>query len=108
MAEITIKQGEAKTLTFTVKEKGEVIDLSSATDLKFYVANRDRTGYIIQKNVGDFDRSQDAAGILRVDISDTESDQTPMTYKSELMITFSASDIDKSADIDFTVEEAVI
>jgi len=99
MASVSFKQGEAKTLTFTVTEDGVAVDLSTAT-LAFGVKKRKRDdSYIFSKADEDFDKTQAANGIVSIDLSITDTDQDPWSYVGELKVTFADSSIDKSADL---------
>lgn len=105
---ITVKAGEAKTIRFSIKDKfGDGVDVSTAT-LAFDVEDKaDRTSYIFQKTDGDFDKTQAGIGLVTVPVSATDTNQDPGKYTGELKITFSASNIDKSVDIDFVIERSV-
>ena len=105
VADITIKQGEAKTLKFTVTNGGDL----SATTVKFACKRQKKDAtYIIEKLNATFDKSEAATSILYVPLSATDTNQTPGFYYGELKITFAASNIDKSADIIIEIEHAVI
>jgi len=107
MASITVKQKEAKTVQFTVtNSSGAAVDLTGAS-LKFYVEDSTET-LIIQKEDIDFDKTGEASGIVTVPLSATDLDQTEDSYKGELGITFSGSNIDKSIDIEVNIQKAVI
>ena len=109
MATVTLKAGEAKTIRFTVTDaNGAVVDLSSAT-LTFTVKKRKGSDVSadIAKSDGDFDKTQAASGIVDVNISSSNSNLPAANYVSELKVVFSATCIDKSADITFTIEAAV-
>jgi hypothetical protein len=107
-SKITVKQGEAKTIAFAVKDTDtNPIDLSTAS-VRFYVKDKRAGTYIFQKEDGDFDKTQASSGIVKVDVSAVDTNQAPKKYRGELMITFTATDIDKSQDIEFGIDEAVI
>jgi hypothetical protein len=109
LSTIALKAGEAKTIRFTVTDAdGDVVDLSSAT-LAFTVKKRKSSDISadITKVDGDFDKTQAASGIVDVDISSAESNLPAASYVAELKVTFSATCVDKSADITFTIEAAV-
>lgn len=104
MPDIELKQNEAKTITFTVTDAdGNAVDVSSATFTLKFKSNRQATGYVIEKADGDFDKTQGASGIVTVDLSTTDTNQTAGDYVGELTITISASNIDKSKDITMTI-----
>ena len=65
MAEIRVKNEEAKTITFTITRDNAVLDVSAATAIDFVVKESyDDTSYLIEKNISDFDTSQASVGIV--------------------------------------------
>lgn len=107
-ADITIKQGEAKTIKFTVTDAAGVIDLSSAT-LKFGVKRiKSDAAYLIEKEDAAFDKTDAATGIVKLPLSATDTNQTPGDHVGELRVTFAADNIDKSADIEIKIDKAII
>jgi hypothetical protein len=107
MASVSFKQGEAKTLTLTVKENGVGIDLTAASLFLGVKQRKTDASFAIQKQDADFDKSQAAAGIISVFLSDADLGVDPGQYIGELKATFPDSTIDKSADLSFKVEQAV-
>lgn len=109
MSTITLKQKEAKTIRFTVTDSdGDVVDLSTST-LKFNVKKHKReTTSVIAKVDANFDKTSAALGIVSVVLSSTDLDLAWGDFVGELMITFSATNIDKSADITVVIQRAVI
>ncbi len=109
MADITIKQEEGKWLQFTVTRNDAIIDLSSAT-LKLGVkAAYTDTTYLIEKLDGDFDKSQASVGIVRVNLSVTDTDLEVGNYLMELKIIITADiDVDKSVTYNLRIDSAVI
>jgi len=108
MASVSFKQGEAKTLTLTVTEGGTTVDLSAAT-LEFGVKKRKSdTNYVIHKEDADFNKDQATNGIVSVNLNAADTNQDPWSYIGELKVSFSASSIDKSADLTVVIERAVI
>lgn len=107
-ADITLRQGEAKTLKFTVTcEKGVAANLSTAT-MYFAVKKKKRNDVIlIEKAHASFDMSQAVSGIVTVPVSAADTSLYPGRYEGELKTTFSASNIDKSADIIIDIERSV-
>ena len=106
---IDVKQKEAKTLKFTCTLDGSATDVSGATDLHFGVKRKKSdTTYLIEKENADFNTDNAASGIVRVALSADDLDLNEGNYVAELRITFSSSNIDKSVDLDFNVEKAVI
>jgi len=85
-----------------------VVNLSIAT-LKFAMKYRKTdSAYLIEKIDSDFNKSQATAGIVTVELSAIDTNQDMGNYVGELKTTFSASNIDKSADIDIQIDRAVI
>lgn len=113
MAEIRVKNEEAKTITFTITRDNAVLDVSAATAIDFVVKESyDDTSYLIEKNISDFDTSQASVGIVSCTLETADLAYTdipgPKTYKAELRITLTAStDVDISANIDFIVERSL-
>ena len=112
MATITVKNEEAKTITFTIARDNAVLDVSTATGIDFVVKDSyDDTSYLIEKNIGDFDTSQASVGIVSCTLETTDLAYTNIpngTYKSELRVVLTAStDVDISANIDFVVERSL-
>lgn len=107
--EVSFKRREAKTLRFTIKDaNGDVVDVS-ATTLTFGVKRlKSDPNYIIEKEDADFDKTDANIGILLLPLSATNLDHNPDTYRAELKIYFSSSNIDKSADILFVIINPVI
>lgn len=103
---IDLKQGEQKDLVFTIRNSNEdLVDLTGST-YSFEVEDFPGTPLFTVPD-GDFDKTDEANGVVRCPISSTNSNQTPRTYVSELRINLPGGDIDKSVDIDFTVRRAV-
>ncbi|MFH1596709.1 MAG: hypothetical protein ABIG94_10135 [Pseudomonadota bacterium] len=110
MSEIILKQGEAKTLTITVKDSdGAVVDLSAATLLLGVKKSRSDAEYAFSKEDDDFDKEQAASGIVSVSLTDTDTDQEAGKYIGELKCSWTGPPavIDKSADFYLQIREAV-
>ena len=116
MATITVKNEEAKTITFTIQRDNTVLDVSAATGIDFVVKDDyDDTSYLIEKNIGDFDTSQASVGIVSCTLTTTDLAYATIpgtpdgrTYRSELRIVLTAStDVDISANIEFVVERSL-
>lgn len=105
---IKIKQKEAKIIQFTVTDDNGFADMSNAT-LTFVVrgttASGDRT-ILFTISDGSFDKTNAATGVVKITITATNSDQTVATYVSDLKIEFSSTNIDKSPDIPFIIQQA--
>lgn len=109
MAEIKVKQAEAKNLRLYLTSKTDKtpIDLSTAT-LTFTVAKRGATPEtLFTVTDSEIDKSGAVSGVIFVPLSSTNLNQTPGKYVAELKIYFSADNIDKSDNIDFIVERAI-
>jgi len=108
MADVSFKQGEAKTLTITVTDENDaVVDLSSATLFLGVKKRKADADYIFSKDDEDFDKSQVADGIVAVDLSAEDTAQDPWSYVGELKVTFADSSVDKSADLIISIEQAI-
>jgi len=108
MNKIKLKQGEAKKLTFTIKDAdGKALDVSGAT-LTFW-AKKKKTDIapILAKEDETFDKSQAANGIVTTILDSSDTNIEPGLYIAELKIYFSSTNIDKSADIHLEIKRAV-
>ncbi len=107
---ITLKQREARNLTFTVQEQGEAVDLSSAS-LFFGVKERKGdTAFALAKEDADFDKSQAQNGVVTVFLTAADTDLSPWAYVGELQVSFPGpqATVSKSADLIVQIEQAVI
>ena len=107
---ITVKQGEAKTLTLTVKSRyGAVVDISGATLTLGVKRKKTDTSPIISKVDADFDKTQAALGIVSVYLSATDTDQLEDDYVGELKCSWAGTPamIDKSADFTISIKRSV-
>jgi hypothetical protein len=69
MEKMVIKQGEAKTVTFTVKDRlGSGVDLSGAALLLGVKKDKSEAEYTFSKADLEFDKSQAANGIVSVNL----------------------------------------
>jgi len=113
MADISVKQKEAKTVTFTITQNNDALDVSGG-EFKFAVKKaKGDTTYLIEKETADFDVSEAGDGILRTILNETDLDLEAGEYIAELKIDLSTSsavndNIDKSADLSLEVLQAVI
>jgi len=111
MSEIILKQGEAKTLTITVKDSdGLAVDLSAATLFLGVKKAKSDTAYAFSKDDADFTKTQAAQGIVSVALTESDTDQTKGKYIGELQCSWTGPPevIDKSADFYLQIVEAVI
>ena len=109
MADLELKQSEAKTIQFTITDSdGTVVDVSSATAIAFNVKKKKSdTTTVIGKTLLNFDVTDAANGIITVNLSVTDTLQTEGKYIGELTVTLSASNVDKSADISIDIIKKV-
>lgn len=108
MADVTLKQKEAKTIRFTVKDAdGAAVDLSGTLQFDIKRHKRDTSATVTKADAA-FDKTLAALGIVTVPLSSTDLDLEYGDYVGEFKITFSATNIDKSADISIEIQQAVI
>jgi hypothetical protein len=108
MEKMVIKQGEAKTVTFTVKDSlGAGVDLSGATLLLGVKKDKSEEEYTFSKDDQEFDKSQAANGIVSVNLSDEDTNQPEATYIGELRFAWTGPVIKKSEDFFLQVKRAV-
>ena len=110
MAKLTMKQGEAKTITFTVKDAdGVVVNLSAATLTLGVKKAKGDTAYSISKADGDFNKALAATGIVTVDFTATNTNLPEATYVGELKCSWTGGAvINKSSDFYLQIRQAVI
>jgi hypothetical protein len=107
-AKLTAKQGETKTITFTVKDAlGVAVDLSGAILFLGVKKDKSETGYTFSKLDAGFDKTQAALGIVSVVLTATDTNQPEATYIGELKCTWSGPVIKKSNDFSFQIRRAV-
>jgi hypothetical protein len=105
---MVIKQGEAKTVTFTVKDGlGTGVDLSGAALLLGVKKDKSEAEYTFSKTDPEFDKSQAANGIVSVNLSATDTDQPEATYIGELKCSWTGPVIKKSEDFFLQIKRAV-
>jgi len=114
MADISVKQKEEKTVTFTITQNSQALDVSGG-EYKFAVKqSKDDAAYLIEKDHSDFDDTNASSGILRVTLTENDLDMDPGEYVAELKVDLNPSSsggsggIDKSADLSMEVLQAVI
>ena len=104
---IKLKQGEAKTVNFHITKGGS--DVTDAT-LTFELKEKASGSAVLSKADVDFNKDDKANGnyTLNFVVDDTKGLKAK-TYVSELKTVITAdTDVDKSYDIPFMVERAVI
>ena len=105
---LTIKSGEAKTITFTVKDTlGTGVDLSGAALLLGVKKDKSEEEYTFSKTDQEFDKSQAANGIVSVNLSAADTNQPEATYIGELRCAWDGPVIKKSEDFFLQVKRAV-
>jgi hypothetical protein len=108
MEKMVIKQGEAKTVTLTVKDAlGTGVDLSGADLLLGVKKDKSETEYTFSKDDLEFDKSQAANGIVSVNLSAEDTDQQEATYIGELKCAWAGPVIKKSEDFFLQIKRAV-
>ena len=84
-SKIRLKQGEAKTITLTVtRAYGEVVDLTGSTLFFGVKRSKKDTAYIFSKVDADFDKAQQALGIVKVNLLTADTGQAEADYHGEL------------------------
>ncbi|MBI9086816.1 MAG: BppU family phage baseplate upper protein [Desulfobacterales bacterium] len=107
VSQIKIKQGEARTLAFTITRNSASLSLEGTT-LEFVVKeNKNDTDYIIQKVNADFGIIQADEGIVTLSLTAEDTQITPDVYVAELRIALVDDSIVKTEDIDFIIERSV-
>jgi hypothetical protein len=108
MANMVIKQGEARTITFTVKDAlGTGVDLSGAVLLLAVKQDKSEAEYTFAKADPELDKSQAASGVVSVNLNAADTDQPEATYIGELKCTWAGPVIKKSEDFFLQIKRAV-
>lgn len=101
---LELKQGEAKPIEFTITSDGVPVDVSTGTFSLIVKLNKTDSSPLFSKSDGDFDKTNAANGVVTVNFSATDTDQTPRgDYILELTVVMSAYHIDKSVDFPFAI-----
>ena len=101
--DVVLKQGEEKTITVTYENS---LDLSGATLSFVAKADLDDADDVITKADGDFDKTDEATGIVLFDLDNTDT-ATAQTLIGECTATFSASSLDRTEYITIYIKESV-
>ncbi|MGO8761167.1 MAG: hypothetical protein ACLP2P_03870 [Desulfobaccales bacterium] len=105
---LAIKQGEAKTITFTVRDAlGVGVDLSGAALLLGVKKDKSDTDYAVAKADQEFDKSQAVDGIVSVNLSAADTNQPEATYIGELKCAWAGPVVKKSDDFFLQIKRAV-
>jgi len=108
MADIKLKQGEAKTVTLTVTDGfGRKVDLTGATLFLGVKRNKKDASYLFFKDHEDFDTVAAGWGQAGVLLSSEDTSQPSGRLTGELKVTFPNLEVVKSDDFWITIEEAV-
>lgn len=109
-SKLTLKQGEAKTITFTVKDAaGVAVNLSAATLTLGVKKAKTDTAYALTKADGVFGKTQAALGIVTVALAEADTDLAEGTYIGELELSWTGGTvIEKTADFYLQIKGAVI
>lgn len=112
MANLTIKNGEARWYKFTfATSSGVAIDVSTWTFEFAVKKNINDTTFKIQKLDATFNKTSAATGVVKANITTTENTSAllpPGSYVAELKyIVTAGTDVAKSVTISFEVEKAV-
>jgi hypothetical protein len=108
MERITIKQGEAKTITFTVKDAaGAAVNLTAATLLLGVKKDKGDTAYAFSKEDAAFNKGQAALGIVSVNLTAADTNQPEGTYIGEFKCAWAGPVVQKSEDFYFQIKRAV-
>lgn len=105
MASISLKQREAKTISFIISG---TFSLATATFRFGFKRNKTDSSPTILKTHSDFDLTDIVSRKLKISLSSTELDIIEGYYYGELEITFSVSSLDKSADIGIDIVKSVL
>jgi hypothetical protein len=107
---LTLKSGEAKTITLTVTDDaGAAVNISAATLLLGVKKSKDDAAYTFSKLDAAFDKSQAALGIVTVALTSADTVQTEGTYYGELKCSWVGPPavVNKSADFFLVIKQSI-
>ena len=109
MADLTIMQGEGKTIPLTyTDEDGNAVDLTSAT-LSWVMKKSYSAAAVISKANADFtDRTEEADGIVKFTVTETQTNITPGAYLAQAKAYWTATNSDLSLLMVVEVQPALI
>ena len=103
-----LKRKEGKEIEFFYKDAvGDPIDVSTATFSLVIKRHKDEEAYLVQKQDGDFDKSEGANGIATVVLTPTNLDLEPGIYVGEIECNFGLDVVDRSKDLIIKIEKPV-
>lgn len=107
MTTLKFKKQEAKTITFNSTTNGETDNLTGG-EFSFIVKKKykDNTPKIL-KETSDFDITDVSTGIIKLLLTTDDLNLDAGNYKAELKIILSETNIDKSNEIDFIIEDSL-
>jgi len=101
-----LKQGEAKTITFTVTDSaGTAQDLTGSTFTFVMSQMKDTTAVVTVANAA-FGIGSIATGVITCPLSTANTDRAGK-YRGELKIVLASGDVDKSKFIEIDIVEAI-
>lgn len=101
-SKIIMKQGEGKTIRFTIKENGEAVSVDEYTFRFAVKRSKKDKDYLFVKEDEIFNKAQAEEGIILCSLNAQDTSQEPDIYIGELKVTFPDATVDKSKD--FLVE----
>lgn len=113
MSDITIRQGEAKKVTFLIKRRGVALDLTTFNPAPtFRFAIKSLVGdeaYLIEKEDADFEKDEASSGYVSIILTPLETEPLlPGSYLCELESVFVADeDVDRSRTFTLAVERSI-
>jgi hypothetical protein len=110
MVKLILKQGEAKTLTLTVRDGGgSAVDLTAATLFLGVKRSKSDADYAFFKDHAAFNRSRAAEGIVSVSLSTADTNLEETIYVGELKCSWAGppTATAKSGDFFLQIKQAV-
>ena len=106
---VTFKQGEAKPLTLRLFLKKVAWPIPDNTEFTLGVKKtKQDSSYAFSHEDADFTVVNQAGGIISVGITESDLTREAGAYVGELKVETADGTIDKSLDLDFIIEKAVI